>query len=50
MRTSWKIGRVMGIDLYLHPTFLMLLVFISAMQGGLESVLLASATFSWVMP
>ncbi|MBV8606479.1 MAG: site-2 protease family protein [Singulisphaera sp.] len=49
MRTSWKIGRVMGIDLYLHPTFLMLLVFIGAMQGGLESVLLASATFGCVL-
>ncbi len=49
MRTSWKIGRVLGIDLYLHPTFLMLLVFIGAMQGGLESVLLASATFGCVL-
>lgn len=49
MRTSWKIGRVMGIDLYLHPTFLMLLAFIGAMQGGLESVLLASATFGCVL-
>ena len=49
MRMSWKIGRVSGIDLYLHPTFLMLLAYIGAMQGGLEAVLLVSATFGCVL-
>ena len=25
MRMSWKLGRVAGIDLFLHPTFLLVL-------------------------
>ena len=27
MRTSWKLGRLAGIDIYLHPTFLFVLLF-----------------------
>jgi Zn-dependent protease len=49
MRMSWKLGRVAGIDVYLHPTFLLLLAYIGAMQGGLVSVLLFSATFGCVL-
>jgi len=49
MLQSWKIGRVSGIDLYLHPTFLMLMIFFGAMQGGMEAVLLFSATFGCVL-
>jgi Zn-dependent protease len=49
MRASWKLGRVAGIDVYLHPTFLLLLAFIGAGQGGLASVLLLSATFFCVL-
>lgn len=49
MRTSWKLGRVAGIDLYLHPTFLLLLAFIGATRGGPESILLISAVFGCVL-
>ena len=27
MRMSWKLGRVAGIDLFLHPTFLLVFLF-----------------------
>ena len=30
MRASWKLGRVAGIDIYLHPTFLLVLFFPSS--------------------
>lgn len=46
---SWKIGRVAGIDLYLHPTFLLLLGFIGLTQGGLLAVLFTSAVFGCVV-
>src|SRR3954452_23751102 len=49
MRMSWKLGRVAGIDLFLHPTFLILLAFVGATQGGLETVLLVSAVFGCVL-
>jgi Zn-dependent protease len=57
MRASWKLGRVAGIDVYLHPTFLLLLALIwvdpggsfGVGQGGLASVLLLSATFFCVL-
>src|SRR5947209_1417443 len=48
MRMSWKLGRVAGIDLFLHPTFFILLAFVGATQGGLETVLLVSAVFNLV--
>lgn len=46
---SWKLGRVAGIDLYLHPTFLLLLAFVGASQGGLMAVLLVTAIFGCVL-
>src|SRR5690606_11386827 len=46
---SWKLGRVAGIDLYLHPTFLLLLAFAYASQGGLMAVLLVGAVFGCVL-
>ena len=49
MRLSWKIGRVAGIDLYLHPTFLLLLAYVGAAFGGLEAVALVSAVFGCVL-
>ena len=34
MRMSWKLGRVAGIDLYLHPTFLLLMAFVGLTSRG----------------
>jgi Zn-dependent protease len=49
MSLSIKLGRVAGIDLYLHATFLLLLAFIGLSQGGIEAVLLVSAVFGCVL-
>src|SRR4051794_16098429 len=49
MRVSWKLGRVAGIDLFLHPTFLILLAYAGLFWGGLEAVLLTSALFGCVL-
>jgi Zn-dependent protease len=50
MSLSWKLGRVAGIDLYLHPTFLLLLAFVGlGHQGSLLSVLMVSAAFGCVL-
>ena len=40
MRMSWKLGRVSGIDLYVHPTFLLLLLFAGMFGGGMTSIVL----------
>ncbi len=48
MWTSWKLGRVAGIDLFLHPSFFLLLAFFG-IGGGLESILLVSAAFGCVL-
>lgn len=48
MRMSWKIGRVAGIDLFLHPTFFLVLLF-GAARGGLVDLLLVSAVFGCVV-
>jgi Zn-dependent protease len=50
MRFSWKLGRVAGIDLFLHPTFLLLLAFVGAThQDSLVSIALVSAVFGCVL-
>ena len=36
MRMSWKIGRIAGIDLFLHPTFLLILL--PGLTGGLSPI------------
>jgi Zn-dependent protease len=46
---SWKLGRVAGIDVFLHPTFLLLLAYVGVLQGGIESMLLVSAVFGCVL-
>ncbi len=40
MRMSWKIGRIAGIDLFLHPTFLLILL--PGVAGGLSPFLLVA--------
>jgi Zn-dependent protease len=50
MKFSWKLGRVAGIDLFLHSTFLMLLAFVGMTnQDSLMAVLFVSAIFSCVL-
>ena len=46
---SYRIGRVEGIDLYLHPTFLLLLAYTFAFNGGLPAALLTAAVFGCVL-
>jgi Zn-dependent protease len=48
-RTSWKLGRVEGIDVFLHPTFLLLLIYVGMTQGGIGAILLVSAVFGCVL-
>jgi len=48
-RTSWKLTRVAGIDVFLHPTFLLLLAYVGMLQGGIGSILLVSAVFGCVL-
>jgi len=38
MRMSWRIGRIAGIDLFLHPTFLLILL--PGVSGGLSPLFL----------
>jgi Zn-dependent protease len=49
MRMSWKLGRVAGIDVFLHPTLLLLLAYFGLTSGGLETVLLVSAFFGCLL-
>jgi Zn-dependent protease len=49
MNWSWKLGRVAGIDLYLHPTFLLLLLYVGLTQGGFLSMLMVAAVFGCVL-
>jgi Zn-dependent protease len=46
---SWKLGRVLGIDLYLHPTFLLLLLFVGLNSGGLPAMAMVVALFGCVL-
>lgn len=45
---SWKIGRVVGIDLFLHPSFLLLPAW-GLMVGGTDYVLMIAAVFACVV-
>ena len=49
MRMSWKMGRVAGIDLYLHPTFLFVLALPGVLQGGAFAIALVLAVFGCVL-
>jgi Zn-dependent protease len=48
MRMSWRIGRIAGIDLYLHPTFLLVLLFPGALAPGVP-MLVVLALFGCVL-
>ncbi len=50
MRISWKLGRVAGIDLFLHPTFLILLAVVGLNGGGgLPAVAMVTAAFGCIL-
>jgi Zn-dependent protease len=49
MRMSWKLGRVAGIDVYLHPTFLLVLTLTPVLQGGAFTILLVLTLFGCVL-
>lgn len=47
MRLSWKLGRFAGIDVFVHPTFL--IVLIPGVMGGLNALPLILALFGCVL-
>jgi Zn-dependent protease len=49
MPISWKLGRFAGIDVYLHPTFLLVLLIPGVLSGGLLSVLFVMSVFGCVL-
>jgi len=53
MRLSWKMGRVAGIDLYIHATFLLVFLFMpQAREGGIgaiQGILLICSVFGCVL-
>jgi Zn-dependent protease len=49
MFASWKLARIAGIDVFIHPTFLILLVVIGLTQGGLLAAGLITAVFACVL-
>ncbi len=48
MNFSWKLGRVAGIDLFLHPTFLLILGW-AAITSGFDGALFLAAIFGCVV-
>ncbi len=46
---SWKIGRVAGIDLYVHPTFLLVLLYPEVLAGGPLGLILVLSVFGCVL-
>ncbi|MFO0907628.1 MAG: site-2 protease family protein [Isosphaeraceae bacterium] len=49
MSMSWKLGRFAGIDVYLHPTFLLILFMPAVLQGGPIGLALVLAVFGCVL-
>ena len=50
MRLSWKLGRVSGIDLFLHPSALLVFLFASGvMPTGLETIAFVVALFGSIV-
>jgi Zn-dependent protease len=49
MSLSWKLGRIAGIDVYVHPTFLLVLLFPGVLTGGPLMILLVLAGFGCVL-
>ncbi|MHB1555846.1 MAG: site-2 protease family protein [Isosphaeraceae bacterium] len=49
MLASWKLGRVAGIDVFVHPTFLLVFLFTDVLRNGPLAVLLVLAVFGCVL-
>src|SRR3954453_11209192 len=49
MRMSWKLGRIAGIDVYLHPTFLFIPAYAALYQGGAPAMAFVLAAFGCVL-
>src|SRR5947209_5616656 len=49
MQLSWKIARVAGIDVYVHPTFLLVLFFPGVLASGPLGILLILSVFGCVL-
>jgi Zn-dependent protease len=49
MRMSWKLGQVAGIDVFLHPTFLLLLAYVGLTQREIGYILLVCSVFGCVL-
>jgi Zn-dependent protease len=49
MQVSWKLGRVAGIDVFVHPTFLLILLFPGVLAGGLVTLMLVLSVFGCVL-
>ena len=51
MRLAWKMGRVAGIDLYIHATFLLVFLFVPNVRrrARFESILLICSVFGCVL-
>ena len=49
MRFSWKLGRIAGIDVFVHPTFLLLPLLSEVWGGGIAMIPMLLATFGCVL-
>jgi Zn-dependent protease len=49
MGLSWKLGRVAGIDIYVHPTFLLVILFSGVLRDGGASLPLVLSMFGCVL-
>jgi Zn-dependent protease len=49
MRMSWKLGTMSGIDVFVHPTFLLVLIYSLMLGGGLFGLTVVLSAFGCVL-